>query len=175
MLIQDLAPGPFSIPQTAPIPQLQQIAAQLAGLQSAYAPQQAVNPQSATFNDHLRKVKGIESMKQFPMQPNSRDMAFDMDDNIFYVATTDASNFRTIERFRFERIEDEVPAAPQYVTMEEFNKFKEDILNGKHAVRSGADNSSNKQSRNWNNGSSGAGKQANDNAPRNAQSSGGDQ
>lgn len=155
MSFQEMYPGPFSIPQTGPIPQLNAIAAQLAGLQSAYASSQArpIQPQG----DHITRVKGFESVQQLPTSPNSRDVAFHETEDIFYVITTDASNFKTIRQFSFTEIVPEEAKPVQYVTVDEFNKFKEDVLNGQQFVRN-AREAGGKQSNGWNNGSSGTGK-----------------
>lgn len=87
----------------------------------------------------LEKVNGIESAKQYPMQPNSRVALFDMNEDIFYVKQTDASNFPTIRKFRFyEELEQPAQApqvdSPQYVTMDEFNALKEEINNGQQSI-----------------------------------------
>lgn len=89
----------------------------------------------------LPKVHGLESARNFPISnqlpPNSRIALFDDDDDIMYIVQTDASNYPTVKRFRFTEEADPamVKAEEKYVTLEEFNKFKEDILNGKQFVR----------------------------------------
>ncbi len=84
----------------------------------------------------LEKVNGIESARQYVMPPNSRVALFDINDDVFYVRETDASGFPTIRKFRFvEESETALPAdTNQYVTYEEFNKFKEEILNGQQSI-----------------------------------------
>ena len=50
----------------------------------------------------LLKVKGIDSVRMYPTQPNSRVALFDEDDDVFYVVRTDASNFKSeIRRYRY--------------------------------------------------------------------------
>lgn len=91
---------------------------------------------SAAARD-LEKVNGLESAKQYQMPPNSRVALFDANDDIFYVKETDSSGFPTIRTFRF--VEDTATPQPveevKYVTMEEFNTFKEELLNGQQLIR----------------------------------------
>lgn len=172
MSIQEMYQGPFTIPQTNAIPQLGAIASQLASLQNMYAP----SPQQpiSVSGDHLIRVKGFESAQQLPRKPNSRDVAFHEPEDIFYIITTDSSNFKTIRTFSFSEIIKEEEKPPQFVTVEEFNRFKEEILNGQQSIRNDSSNASSK-SRNWDYGSAGGGKTGDDNVQKNEQSSSGDQ
>ena len=172
MSIQEMYQGPFAVPQTNAMPQLGAIASQLASLQSMYAsqPQQTIG----ASGDHLIRVKGIESAQQLPMRPNSRDVAFHESEDIFYLITTDSSNFKTIRTFSFSELIKEEEKPPQFVTVEEFNRFKEEILNGQQSIRNSSDNTGSK-SRNWNYGAYGSSKTGDDNVQKNEQSSRGDQ
>lgn len=60
------------------------------------SPLMGYNPQQG-----LLKVNGIESARMYPTSPNSTMALFENDDDIFYFVQTDASNFKTIRRFRF--------------------------------------------------------------------------
>lgn len=90
----------------------------------------------------LPKVHGMESARNFPMAnqlpPNSMVAVFEDDDDIMYIIRTDASNYPTIRRFRFVEEPDPatIKAEDKYVTIDEFNKFKEEVLNAKQFVRS---------------------------------------
>lgn len=101
-----------------------------------------VQPISYTQNqkDGLISVNGIESARAYPTQPNSRVALFDSNDDVFYVKTTDASNFPTIKRYRFFEESEEQVNNEKYVTIEEFDKFKEEMLNGQQSIRSGKPN-----------------------------------
>lgn len=92
--------------------------------------------QQAQTNSQLIQVNGIESAKAYPTTPNSTVALFDTNDDILYIKSTDASNFPTIRKFRFKEESLEVQTQPsvQYVTLDEFNKFKEEILNGKQFI-----------------------------------------
>lgn len=86
-----------------------------------------------TAGDQLRSVNGIEGAKQFPMAPNSRIALFDANEDIVYIKATDAGGYPSVRSFRMTEIT-ETPKETQYVTLEEFNKFKQEILNAKQFV-----------------------------------------
>ena len=80
------------------------------------------NPVSYTQsqNDGLIQVNGMDSARAYPTQPNSRVALFDSNDDVFYVKTTDASNFPTIKRYRFFEESEEQVNNDKYVTIDEF-------------------------------------------------------
>lgn len=103
-------------------------------------------------SQQLISVNGLDSAKQYPMQPNSMVALFDANDDIMYIKQTDASNYPTIRIFKFtEMTMAEASHEPQYVTLDEFNKFKEELLNGQQFIResakSGANTNKNGQSK----------------------------
>ena len=84
----------------------------------------------------LIKVSGIDGAKAYQMPPNAAIALFHESEDIFYVKTTDGAGFPTIRAFRFEPMEEEAKEARdgRYVTIEEFNKFKEELY-AKQSVR----------------------------------------
>ena len=61
---------------------------------------------------------------------------FDANEDIFYIKETDINNYPTIRSYKFEEIKPkENLKTVEYVTIEEFNKFKEELLNGKQYIR----------------------------------------
>ena len=91
--------------------------------------------QPVNMPHQLTQVNGIESAKAYPTAPNSMYALFDSNEDVFYVKTTDASNFPVIKKYRFhEETEPQQTETPQYVTLEEFEKFKKEILDGKQFV-----------------------------------------
>lgn len=132
------------------------------GVQQPIVPQinwQMPQSQSVAIpGPQLTRVNGLDSAKAFPTVANAMYALFDENDDILYIKQTDASNYPTIKRYRFVLEEEKPVAVPRYVTVEEFNKFKEELLNAKQSVR--AESGSNKSK--WDSdGSSGANK-AND-------------
>ena len=100
-----------------------------------YNPYLQTPPQSlVTPGQQLPKVNGMESAKAYPTAPNSVVALFDANDDVMYVKSTDASNFPTIRRFRFYEESEQKAEESKYVTIEEFNKFKEEVLNAQQFV-----------------------------------------
>ena len=92
-------------------------------------------PLGMTPNQDLTKVKGIESVKVFPTTPNSRVAVFDSDEDVFYIIQTDAGNFKTIRRFRFNEEPIEAVNDAKYVSKDEFNSLKEMIEDVQHSIQ----------------------------------------
>lgn len=98
--------------------------------------------QPSIAGNQLIKVKDLDSAKAYPTSPNSSVALFEENDDVMYIKTTDANNFPTIRKFRFTEEPLEVPNSTQYVTIDEFNKFKEEILNAKQFVQQSANTNS---------------------------------
>ena len=94
-----------------------------------------INPQMPLqpSGQSLIKVSGIDGAKAFQMAPNSSVALFHESEDILYVKTTDGAGFPTIRTFKFEPLEDD-PKSAQYVTVDEFNRFKEEVY-AKQSVR----------------------------------------
>lgn len=83
----------------------------------------------------INKVNGFESAKAFQTQPNTEVVLFDANEDIFYIKTTDASNYPSIRAFKFTEIKNPGnPEADNYVTKEEFDRFKKELLDGKQYI-----------------------------------------
>lgn len=95
--------------------------------------QPQVQPQNT--QTQLIKVNGLEGAKAYQMGPNSSVALFHESEDILYVKVTDGAGFPTIRTFRFEPFEVEPEKPTKYVTMEEFEKFKREIANGKQSIR----------------------------------------
>ena len=85
--------------------------------------------------DCLKQVNGSQSAAQYQMNPNSRDVLFDSNEDIFYIVTSDASGTTSVQAFSFTPYKPAEQERPMYVTVEEFNKFKEEVLNGQQFIR----------------------------------------
>ena len=86
------------------------------------------------YQNSLIKVNGIDSARAYPMLPNSTVVLFDSNDDVFYLKSTDATGFQTIRVFKFAEVKEDTPSN-QFVTIDEFNKFKEEVLNGQQHIR----------------------------------------
>lgn len=105
----------------------------------------------------LEKVNGMAGAEAYQMTPNSTVALFDSDEDIMYIKSSDVSGISKIRKFHFyEEVEAEVlppvsnPApveevdADRYVTVEEFNKLREEVTNVKQSVQSTKHAKSNK-------------------------------
>lgn len=69
-------------------------------------------------------VNGRMSAEAYAMAPNSQEILMDMNRPVFYWKTTDASGMSSVQEYEFKLVE---PAQQSYVTMDQLNKFKEEI------------------------------------------------
>lgn len=70
-------------------------------------------------------VNGRMSAEAYAMAPNSQEILMDMNRPVFYWKTTDASGMSSVQEYEFKLVE---PAQQSYVTMDQLNRFKEEIL-----------------------------------------------
>lgn len=104
------------------------------GIQSgSVSPLIQTNP---NINNTIVSVNGFESAKQFSTLPNKMYALFDANEDKVYIKQTDASNYPMYKTFKLVEVKDPVSQpAGNYVTVEEFEKFKEEILNGQQYIR----------------------------------------
>lgn len=130
--MNQLFPG-YGIYTPDPTLQLQNLQTQISRMQSPSQP--ITNPVK-----QLNRIKTKADVEKVIMGPNSTDVFFMEDDDVMFVKATDANNQATIRRFRFYE-EEEVE--PQYITVNDFNRFKaelkdeikEEIINGQQFIR----------------------------------------
>lgn len=79
-------------------------------------------------------VNGIEGAKSFPIAPNQTVLLMDNDNPIFYIKASNQLGQSTIRIFRFEEIKEEQPSA-KYVSIDDFNKFKQEMLEAVKGVK----------------------------------------
>lgn len=77
-------------------------------------------------------VNGEESANAFPTLPNTKTILFHESEPIFYCKTTDDTNFPVMKTYHYYEEIKSSPQETQFVTYEEFNKFKEGLLNEQH-------------------------------------------
>lgn len=100
---------------------------QALGLQQPNMPQPLQMMQGPT---QLNRVPSIDAVKAFQMAPNSSGVFFLESEDIFYIKSTDGAGFATINSYKFEPLEEPQQKPGQYVTVEEFEAFKQEILQG---------------------------------------------
>ena len=89
---------------------------------------------SNVMSEKLKRVNGLDSAKAYPMAPNSEVALFEENDDVMYIKMTDSNNFPSLRKFRFVEEPLEVPNKEQYVTLDEFKKFKEELLNAQQSI-----------------------------------------
>ena len=99
----------------------------------AFMPQQMQPPMQRMMGMNvtdLISVNGRAGADAFRLDaPNSRVALFDANEDIFYIKATDGAGYPTVKAFRFNEINDDAPAAVSgdFISREEFNKFKTDL------------------------------------------------
>ena len=80
----------------------------------------------------ITKVNSQESAMQVNLPPTSTsDPMFNIDGRHFYVVSTDGTGSKTLERFRYEKDDEPLPAdGAQYVTRQEFDAFVAKLIGG---------------------------------------------
>lgn len=78
----------------------------------------------------LLKVKGCEAAEKYPMPRDCETVLFDEDEDYLYIKKTDTNGGVILLRYKLE--EDPIPHfdPKKYVTIDDFSKFKEEMLNG---------------------------------------------
>ena len=77
----------------------------------------------------LNKAKGIDQAKLFPCGSSSTIPIFDEDQDVFYIKTTDAlGNVTSIREFEYKEKVILPPLDNRYVTVDQLNQFKNDII-----------------------------------------------
>lgn len=97
-----------------------------------YPTQSNVFPtQSNVFpTEQIQYVNGKQSAESYQMSPNSSVILMDSEKARFYVKKTDASGVATIKSYDFVETEAEKPT--EYVTKQEFEKFKANLKGARH-------------------------------------------
>ena len=78
----------------------------------------------------IQYVNGKQSAENYQMGANSSVVLMDSNMNRFYTKHTDASGAATIKAYDFTEVEAEKPV--EYVTKQEFDKFKATMKGAKH-------------------------------------------
>ena len=82
-------------------------------------------------------VNGIEQANSFPIPPNKSAILMDNTKSLFYVKETNPMGQSMIKVYEFKEVSQ--PQKPQYVTMQDFEAFKQDLIS---LIKGGASNES---------------------------------
>ena len=78
----------------------------------------------------IQYVNGKQSAESYQMPANSSVILMDSNLARFYMKQTDASGISTIKSYDFKESEEEKPT--EYVTKQEFEKFKASVKGARH-------------------------------------------
>lgn len=79
---------------------------------------------------NLTRVTGIEGARAYQMGINSTVALFDSNDDLMYIKSTDGAGFPTIRTFKFtELFETDLKPTNDYISRDEFEQFKKEIMN----------------------------------------------
>lgn len=78
----------------------------------------------------LLKVNGCEAAEKYPMPRDCETVLFDENEDYLYIKKTDTNGGVILLRYKLK--EDPIPHfdPKKYVTVEDFSKFREEMLNG---------------------------------------------
>ena len=85
-------------------------------------------PATTTMND-FQVVNGRESAEMYSMPPNSRVILMDADLPRIYLKQTDAAGGYNLTAYDLVPVEEQVPELVDYITREEFEKWKREMVN----------------------------------------------
>ena len=89
-----------------------------------------------SYSNNLIRVTGLEGARAYQMQPNSTAALFDANEDLMYIKSTDGAGFPTIRTFRFEELRPEKAPAENYISRQEFEEFKQEVLSyGKQLIQ----------------------------------------
>lgn len=81
-------------------------------------------------------VNGIAGANAYNIPPNSMVALFDQNSDIMYIKSSDGAGYSSVKAYTFTEMQNNQQPVGNYVTQEEFNQFKQEILNGKQSVQS---------------------------------------
>lgn len=88
----------------------------------------------------LIAVNGLDSANAYPVMPNSRIALFDNNEDVVYIKQTDSQGFSNIKAFRLVEFNpsanmNQMMPNSDYVTKQEFDQFKQEVLNAQQPVQ----------------------------------------
>ena len=84
---------------------------------------------------HLPRVYGIRGAQEYPIAFNSEIALFDAEEDVFYLKEADANGYTRLTKYEYKESVIEDPNTPKYVTMEDFEKFKKEVLDGQQRIQ----------------------------------------
>lgn len=88
----------------------------------------------------LLSTKGYDGAEKYPMPRDCQAAIFDSEEDYVYIKATDTNGGVSLKRYKLE--EDPIPRFEpgNYVTINDFEKFKEEVLNGINGIQQSISN-----------------------------------
>lgn len=93
-----------------------------------------LNNQFIMQGSRLLQVTGMQEAREYPMPADSEVALFDRNEDILYIKRTDVNNFPSVRAFQLTEVTMNSQTDNSFVSIEEFNKFREDILDGQRSI-----------------------------------------
>ena len=97
---------------------------------NVFPTQSNVFPTQPAQSMQIQYVNNKQSAETYQLPPNSSVILMDSNMARFYMKQTDASGMATIKSYDFKETEEDKPV--EYVTKQEFEKFKTTLKGAKH-------------------------------------------
>lgn len=99
---------------------------------SLYQAQPYQNPYAQQYQQPVPKqlyveVNGEDGANAYRMGPNEAIPLFDMNSDVFYFKRTDGAGYPTMQKFKYELIEQEKSQQTNYITRDEFMQEMESL------------------------------------------------
>lgn len=97
-------------------------------------------PQYQPVQNNLLRVNGFNGAKAYQMQPNTTVALFDVEEDKFYVKTSDAGGFATIDTYSFHK-EPNALEQDSNALKDELNELRAELkelkeaINGKQSIQ----------------------------------------
>lgn len=97
-------------------------------------------PTTILSGQKLVEADSINEAKAYAIGMNSTVPIFDKNEDVFYLKQTDAyGNVVSFRKFRYTEEIEKAPLDDRYATVEQFNQFKEEVLNGQRSIQQSID------------------------------------
>ena len=97
-------------------------------------------PPSMLSGQKLSEAADINEAKSYVIGMNSTVPIFDKNEDVFYLKSTDIyGNVTSFRKFRYTEEIEKPPIDDRYITADQFNTFKEEMLNAQHSIQQSID------------------------------------
>lgn len=88
-----------------------------------------------TPGQRLLECEGFEAAEKYPFPRDCKAAIFDKNDDYFYIKDTDVNGAVTLRMFSYQEVPIPKFDPKKYVTVDDFNSFREEIRNGFNSLQ----------------------------------------